>query len=131
MKTKLTNSDTKKALNDTEQPQFETMPDDKDQDALSLPWQAYAIVPDPNNPLSWRLPHHTKLVRRAAAGKIGFEHTVAWPQLELCVQLVSRAGADGKRVQADPEDIIRGARHLASHYIKAGKPVPDALAVLV
>jgi len=122
---------TKSANIETNQPQFETMPGDKGQEALPLPWQAYAIVPDPNNPLGWRLPHHTKLVRRDAAGKIGYEHTVDWPQLELCVQLVSRAGADGKRVQADPEDIIRGARHLASHYIKAGKPVPDALAVLI
>ena len=117
--------------NETTQEQFGNMPVDKEQEALPLPYQAYAIVPDPNKLLGWQLPHHTKLVRRAVAGKIGYEHTIDWQQLELCVQLVSRAGADGRRVQADPGDIIRGARHLASHYIKAGKPVPDALAVLI
>jgi len=124
MKTKTTN-------NETEQEQLGNMPEDKEQESLPLPWQAYAIVPDPNNPLGWRLPHHTRLVRRAVAGKIGYEHTVDWQQLELCVQLVSRGGTDGRRVQADPGDVIRGARHLASHYIKAGKSVPDALAVLI
>ena len=96
-----------------------------------LPWQGFAIVPDKQDPAGWQLPHHTREVKRAAIGKVGYEHTVDWLLLEKAVLLLSRFGDEGKRVTADPELIIQGARHLAGHYKKAGRCVPDALCVLI
>ena len=96
-----------------------------------LPRQAFAIVEDPELPGAWQLPHHTKVVKRAVIGKIGYEHTVDWPLLEKAVLSLSRQGIDGKRAIADPWLIIEAARHLAVHYRKAGRPIPDALLVLI
>jgi len=96
-----------------------------------LPYQAYAIAPDINDPRTWLLPHHSKSVNRAVKGKIGYEHTVDWEKLSECVQLLSGRGIEGRRVQADAHLIIAGAKHLALHCIKAGMPLPNALAVLV
>ena len=96
-----------------------------------LPWQGFAIVPDKQDPAGWQLPHHTREVKRAAIGKVGYEHTVDWLLLGKAVMLLSRFGDEGKRVTADPELIIQGARHLAGHYKKAGRCVPDALCVLI
>ncbi|MDD5313366.1 MAG: hypothetical protein PHO26_10060 [Dehalococcoidia bacterium] len=96
-----------------------------------LPRQAYAIVEDPDLPGTWQLPHHTKLVKRAVIGKIGYEHTVDWPLLEKSVLSLSRQGIDGRRVIADPRLIIDAARHLAAHYRKAGRQIPDVLCVLI
>ena len=97
----------------------------------ALPYQAYAIVVDRDAPATWQLPHHTSQVNRAVQGKIGYEHTVDWQTMTLAVLSLSRQGVEGQRVQAEPSDIIAAARHLATHYHKAGKPLPDALAVLV
>ena len=93
-----------------------------------LPRQAFAIVPDEKDPAGWQLPHHTKAVR-AAVGKV--EQTVDWLLLEKAVTLLSRFGDEGRRVTADPELIIQGARHLAGHYKKAGRQIPNALCVLI
>ena len=96
-----------------------------------LPWQAFAIVPDKNNPDTWQLPHHTKLVKRAIVGKVGYEHTVDWVLVEKAVLLLSRWGDEGKRVSADPELIIQAARHLAGHYRKVGRQIPVSLCALI
>jgi hypothetical protein len=96
-----------------------------------LPWQAFAIVGDRGDPLTWQLPHHTRAVERAVQGKKGYEHTVDWLLVEKAVLLLSRRGDEGKRVSADPEMIIQGARHLAGHYQKAGRVIPDALCALL
>jgi hypothetical protein len=96
-----------------------------------LPWQAYAIVPDKDNPDTWKLPHHTRQVYRAIKGKIGYEHTVDWENMTPMVAFISWRGVEGQRVQAEEHQILAAARHLAGHYLKAGKPLPDALAVLV
>jgi hypothetical protein len=96
-----------------------------------MPWQAYAIVPDKEEPAGWQLPHHTKEVKRAAQGKVGYEHTVDWMLLEKSVLLLSRFGDEGRRVTADPELIIQGARHLAGHFRKGGRQIPNALCVLI
>ena len=96
-----------------------------------LPVQAYAIAPDKEDPAGWQLPHHTKEVKRAAQGKVGYEHTVDWLLLEKSVQLVSRFGDEGRRVTADPELIIQAARHLAAHFRKGGRQIPTALCVLI
>lgn len=42
-----------------------------------------------------------------------------------------RRGYRGRRVEATPEQILQAARHLANHYLKADKALPDTLAALV
>lgn len=97
-----------------------------------MPYQAFAIVPDREDTTTWKLPHHTRLIYRAIKGnKIGYERTVDWDNMPLMVQFLSRRGIEGKRVQAEPHELLEAARHLASHFIKAGKHLPDALAAIV
>jgi hypothetical protein len=97
-----------------------------------LPWQAFAIVADKADPSTWQLPHHTKAVKKAAAGKIGYEHTVDFGMLEACSLRLQRYGMNGEgRVIADPQLIIDAARHLAAHYRKAGQQIPTILCALV
>jgi hypothetical protein len=96
-----------------------------------LPWQAFAIATDKNAPHTWKLAHHTGMVKKAVAGKTGYEHTVDWKQVAEAVKLISLRGVDGRRVNATEGEILHAARHLAQHYQKAGLPLPDALAVLV
>jgi len=96
-----------------------------------LPWQAFAIVGDKDDPETWKLPHHTKAIFRAIKGKIGVERTVDWDRMPAAVAALSRGGYRGKRVDASPGEIISAAKHLANHYRKADKPLPDTLAVLV
>jgi len=96
-----------------------------------LPKEAFAIVGDPDDPETWKLPHHTKAIFRALRGRINIEKTVDWDRMPAAVAALSRGGYRGERVQADPKDIISAARHLARHYQKAGKPVPDTLGALI
>lgn len=96
-----------------------------------LPWQAFAIVGDRDDPDTWKLPHHARGINRAIKGKIGIEHTVGWERMPAAVAALSRAGHQGHRVEATEGEIISAARHLARHYQKADKPVPDTLAVLI
>ena len=97
-----------------------------------LPFQGFAFVGDRERPDTWLLPHHTKAVKKAAAGKIGYEHTVDWEAMTHCTLLLSRQGVEGQRVIAEePGQIIAAARHLAGHYRKAGRQIPDALCVLI
>ena len=108
------------------------MSDSKVKEALprtkeDLPWQAFAIVGDKEDPATWKLPHHT----RAIKGKIGIERTVDWDRMPAAVAALSRGGYRGQRVDATAAEILAAARHLASHYHKADKPLPDTLAVLV
>jgi len=94
-----------------------------------LPLQAYAagFVSDPS---TWLLPHHTNEVKKAVRGKIGMERTVDWTLVEVAVQAISRQGYNGVRVQANENAILDAAKHLARHYHKAGKPLPNTLAIL-
>ena len=96
-----------------------------------LPWQAFAIVPDKDDPATWQLPHHTREVKKAIRGKIGYEHTVDFMLLDKATLLLSRFGDEGRRVTADPELIIQAARHLAGHYRKVGRQIPNTLCVLI
>jgi len=96
-----------------------------------LPKEAFAIVGDPDDPETWKLPHHTKAIFRALQGRINIEKTVDWDRMPAAVAALSRGGYRGERVQADAEDIIKAARHLANHYQKADKPVPDSLGALI
>jgi len=106
-----------------------------------LPKEAFAIVGDPDKPETWKLPHHTKAISAfQSLRKQGIqgspvlntgEKTVDWDRMPAAVASLSRGGYRGERVQADPEDIISAARHLARHYEKAKKPVPDTLGALI
>jgi hypothetical protein len=96
-----------------------------------LPKEAFAVVGDPDDPDSWKLPHHKKSILRALKGRLDIEKTVDWELMPAAVAALSPGGYRGRRVEASPEQILRAARHLAGHYRKADKPLPDTLAVLV
>jgi hypothetical protein len=96
-----------------------------------LPKEAFAIVGDADDPETWKLPHHKKSILRALKGRLDIEKTVDWERMPAAVAALSPGGYRRRRVEATPEQIIRAARHLADHYRKADKPLPDTLAVLV
>ncbi len=96
-----------------------------------LPKEAFAIVGDPDDPKTWKLPHHTKAIFRAIAGRLDIEKTVDWERMSAAVVALSPGGYRGQRVEATPGEILKAAKHLAGHYRKAGKPLPDTLAALV
>lgn len=104
---------------------------EKEKTKEGLPKEAFAIVEDPNDPSTWKLPHHTKDILRALQGRLDIEKTVDWDRMPAAVAALSKGGYRGERVQASAEDIIKAARHLANHYHAAGKPVPDTLGALI
>ena len=105
----------------------EVLPETKD----GLPKEAFAIVGDPEDTATWKLPHHRKNLFRALRGKLDIEKTVDWNRIPAAVAALSRGGYRGQRVEASPEEILSAAKHLAEHYRKADKPLPDILAALV
>jgi len=96
-----------------------------------LPKEAFAIVGDPEEPETWKLPHHTRAIFRVLQGRLDIEKTVDWKRMPAAVAALSRGGHRGERVQASDEEIIKAAKHLAAHYQKAGKSVPDTLGALI
>ncbi len=96
-----------------------------------LPEEAFAIVGDPEDPETWKLPHHKKSIFRALRGKLDIEKTVDWERMPAAVAALSPGGYRGQRVDASPEQILQAAKHLAVHYRQADKPLPDTLAALV
>ena len=105
----------------------EGLPKTKD----SLPKEAFAIVGDPEDTETWKLPHHKKSIFRALRGRLDIEKTVDWERMPAAVAALSPGGYRGQRVDASPEEILLAAGHLADHYRKAGEPLPDTLAALV
>jgi hypothetical protein len=101
----------------------------KEKTKEGLPKEAFAIVGDPQDPETWKLPHHTKAILRARS-RLDIEKTVDWDLMPAAVAALSPGGYRGQRVQASEEDILKAARHLAAHYKAAGKPVPDTLGAL-
>ena len=100
--------------------------------------EAFAIVGDPQDPKTYKLPHHTRAIFRPIHGQVDkeklalrVERTVDWSLLPVAVAALSRYGYQGERVKASPEEIIHAARHLAEHYRKAGLSVPDTLGALI
>jgi len=94
-----------------------------------LPREAFAIIGDPEERETWKLPHHAKSIYRTLAGKLNIERTVDWERMSLAVAALSLVGRR-RQVEASPEETIEAAKHLADHYRKAGKPLPDTLAAL-
>jgi len=103
---------------------------EKEKTGEGLPPEAFAIVGDPQDPSTWKLPHHTGAILRARS-RLDIERTVDWDRMPAAVAALSPGGYRGERVQASGEDIIKAARHLANHYQAAGKPVPDTLGALI
>ena len=103
---------------------------EKEKTKEGLPKEAFAIVGDPDDPGTWKIPHHTKAILRSR-GRLDLEKTVDWDRMPAAVAALSRGGYRGERVQASAEEIIKAARHLARHYEAAGKSVPDALGALI
>jgi len=95
-----------------------------------LPREAFAIVGDSSDPDTWKLPHHTRAIFRALAGRLNIESTVDWDRMAAAVAALSPEGYRGRRVEATSAQIKEAARHLAGHYLKEGRPLPDTLAVL-
>jgi hypothetical protein len=96
-----------------------------------LPEEAFAIVGNPGDIDTWKLPHHRKSIFRALKGKLDIEKTVDWAQVSAAVAALSRRANRGSWLEASPEDILQAARHLAGHCRKAGKSLPDILAALM
>ena len=96
-----------------------------------LPKEAFAIVGDPQDPETWKLPHHTRDIFRALKGKLDIESTVDWDRMGPAVAALSPGGYRGQRVDATEEEIQAAARHLANHYRKADKELPDTLVALI
>ena len=96
-----------------------------------LPKEAFAIIGAPEVPETWKLPHHKKSIFRALRSRLDIEKTVDWKRMPAAVVALSPGGYRGQRVEASPEQILQAAKHLAAHYQKAGKPLPDILAALV
>ena len=102
----------------------------KEKTKEGLPKEAFAIVGDPKDPETWKLPHHTKAILRSR-GRLDLEKSVDWDRMPAAVAALSPGGYRGERVQASEEDIIKAARHLAHHYQAAGNSVPDTLGALI
>ena len=96
-----------------------------------LPKEAFAIVGDPQDPETWKLPHHTKAIMRALRGRLDIEKTVNWDRMPAAVAALSRGGYRGQQVDATREEKLKAARHLANHYHKADKEIPDTLRALI
>lgn len=95
-----------------------------------LPREAFAIPGDPADADTWKLPHHKKSIARARRAGAGLEKTVDWDLVSSAVAALTPAGLRAQRVATSPEEILAAARHLAGHYLKAGRPLPDTLAAL-
>ena len=95
-----------------------------------LPKEAFAIIGDPEDSQTWKLPHHKKSISRALSGKLDMEKTVDWDRMPAAVDAISPRGYRGQRVDASPEQILAAAKHLAEHYRQADKSLPDILAAL-
>ena len=104
---------------------------EKEKTKEGLPKEAFAIVGDPRDPETWKLPHHTKAIFRALQGRLDIEMTVDWDRMPAAIAALSPGGYRGERVQASEEDVIQAARHLAAHYRHADKSIPDTLGALI
>jgi hypothetical protein len=103
----------------------------KEKTKEGLPKQAFAIVGDPQDPETWKLPHHTKAIFRALQGRLDIEKTVDWDRIPAAVAALSPGGYRGRQVDATREEKVEAARHLAAHYRNADKSVPDTLGALI
>lgn len=91
-----------------------------------LPKEAFAIVGDPNDPETWKLPHHTRAIFRALAGKLAMESTVDWDRMPAAVAALSPGGYRGQRVEATLEQILHAASPPRRSLSEGGeRPAPN------
>ena len=95
-----------------------------------LPREAFAVTGSPAEPDTWKLPHHKKSITRGNKKGMSIEETVDWELMVTAVTALSVKNIRESRMYASPGEILGAARHLADHYVRAGKPLPDILAVL-
>jgi hypothetical protein len=93
-----------------------------------LPCQAFAIAGDKDDTSTWKLPHHTRSIWRALRGGLDLEKTVDWNRMNAAVAALSPGGYRGRQVEATAAEKKKAAVHLAGHYRKAGRDVPETLA---
>ena len=67
---------------------------------------------------------------RALKGAVDIEQTVDWDKVAAAVGMLTPLNK-AERLRVSPEGILEAANHLAGHYRKADKPLPDILAALV
>ncbi len=103
---------------------------EKKRKRLTFSWRDYALVGDKNDPSTWQLLHHTGL-SPSSGDKDSREDTVDWELAAVAAASLSRSGYQGRRIRAGAHEKIAAAEHLAGHYRRAGRPLPNALAVLV
>ena len=65
-----------------------------------LPMEAYAIVGDPADLQTWKLPHHTKAIFRALTGRFDIERTVDWEGVGAAVAALSPRNRGEHRVRS-------------------------------
>jgi len=95
-----------------------------------LPWWAFAVVGRRTDPSSWKLPHHTRAVASHSPLALS-QGTVDWDRAAAAVAALSPGGFRGQQVQATDTQGRAGALHLALHYRRAQKPVPETLQELL
>jgi hypothetical protein len=88
-------------------------------------------VGDRENPDTWQLPHHGQSILKTFRGQRDIEATVDWALMNEASAALAPRGHGSRRVVASPEQILAAATHLAGHYRKAGKSLPDILAAIV
>ena len=96
-----------------------------------LPAEAFAVVGNAKDSGTWKLPHHKQSIVGGRRGRVDIEQTVDWEQVALAVAALSPRGRGEQRLYASPEAVLKAATHLAEHYRKAGKHLPDTLAAIV
>ena len=90
--------------------------------------EAFAVIGDRADPDTWKVPHHRRSIIRAVGGRLDVEKTVDWRKMPSAAAALSPRGGRGRAVELGPEEVLRAARHLADHYVKAGRSLPDILA---
>ena len=61
---------------------------EKEKTRDGLPKEAFAIVGDPDDPETWKLPHHTKAILRASS-RLDIEKTVDWDRMPAAVAVTA------------------------------------------
>jgi len=99
----------------------------------NLPVEAFALIGNPDNPETWMFPHHRKGVHSAVKRKLDIEKTVDWDLVSKAVSALYYHYRSNypPLLKMDSGEILLAAGHLAEHYRKADKPLPDILAALV
>ena len=84
---------------------------EKEKTKEGLPKEAFAIVEDPQDPETWKLPHHTKAIMRALQGRLDIEDRELGPHARC------RRCPQPRRLPRGEGPGLRGGHH-------PGRPAP-------